>query len=112
MQQVQWPLVDSQKPMDTGIRYPNEDRARMKGRYGTGGGKIRILWRHWLKLLVENSQTAKEMPIPIMRILAGVHFVPCTGLWRTGKIQKLELYSSTHAKTFTGNVECPAGTTA
>jgi len=39
----------------------NEARARMKGPY---------VCCHWLKLLVENSQTAKEMLITIVRILA------------------------------------------
>ena len=58
------------------------------------GGSIHV-WCHWLKLLVENSQTAKEIAITIMRILAynrscpktvldPVFYprVPCTGLWR------------------------------
>ena len=53
-----------------------------------GSRTICTLWRHWLKQLVENSQTAKERPITIMRIFASVSFVPCTGLWRR-KVQKL-----------------------
>ena len=55
--------------MGTWIGYRYEARARMNGRYSTGG-KICTLWRHWLKLLVENSQSAKIMAITIMRILA------------------------------------------
>ena len=65
------------------------------------GGKICTLWRQWLKLLVENSQTVKEMPITIMRILAYNRSYPKTVLgpvstlcpvpgFDVGKVQKLE----------------------
>ena len=87
--------------MGTGIGYSYEARAQMKGRYGTGGRYVHVLC-HWLKLLVENSKSAKEMPITIMRILAYNRSYPKTVLgpvpyplcpvpgYDVGKLQKLE----------------------
>jgi len=73
----------------------------MKGRYGTGVRSVRV-WRHWLKLLVENSQSAKEMPITIIRMLSYNRSYPKTVLgpvpyplcpvpgYDVGMVQKLE----------------------
>ena len=60
------------------------------------------VWRLWLKLLVENSQSAKEIPITIMRIIAYSRSYPMTvqgpvpyplcpvPSYDVGKVHKLE----------------------
>ena len=76
--------------MCTGIGYRNEAR-----KVDTVRGRSVRVWRHWIKLLGENSHCVKEMPSTIMRILAynrsypktvlgpsALASVPRTGLWR------------------------------
>ena len=55
-------------------------------------GRYVRVWRHWLELLVENSQSAKEMPITIMRILTYNRSYPLCPVpgYDVGKVQKLE----------------------
>ena len=55
------------------------------------GGKIRILWCHWLKLLVENSQTPKKCQSQLCVYSPVSTLCPVPG-YDVGKIQKLELY--------------------